>query len=295
MVHHISPRQKEIMYLISKYGVLGSGTIRKILKEPVGTDCLRKSLSRMEEQNLIARIHVGSGGKPEAHWMIPDDDTMKGRALRATGIDPSIFRLKRVRYSHAPHENVCTLVHVSLERQLPKVWIYRESTENFKNLPAHLISKTSEEQGNIPDLCVGVPGRNADPLNSDEGYRWVGIEVDRTSRSKKRIAKRINLYTRRTGFSGLLYLLPTLAAARSVREIYRVRGDKTAYRLRGAASSFLAVGVVPKDLFDVNAMNIWVGDYEIPLSTWLSLFGLSEVHERDRVLSGLASDGGRDT
>jgi hypothetical protein len=293
MLQHISPRQREILALISRYGVLGSNTLHVLLKEVVDRECLRKTLKRMEEQNLISRIFLGSGGAPMAHWMIPDDDTMKGQALRATGLDPKHFRLKRVRYSHAPHEGVCTLVQASLERQMPRLWIYRESTADFRNLPPHLISEHSEESGNIPDLCVGVPGRNADPLISDKGYRWIGVEVDRTSRSKKRIAHRVNLYTKRTGFSGLLYLVPTLAAVKSVREIYLTRGDKSAYRLRGAAQSFLAVGVFPKSLFDVNAMRVWVGEHEIPLSTWLSLFALHDAHERDRELSGMAAGTGR--
>jgi len=286
MLHQISERQKEVLQLLSRYGVLGTKTIQMLVREATRYDCIRKTLKRMEEQDLICKVFTGSEGKPMAYWILPDDETAKGRALKATGLDPKFFRTKRVRYSHVPHESVCTLVHASLERQMPKLWIYRESTADFKNLPGHLISKNSEEQGNIPDLCVGVPGRNADPLISERGYRWIGVEVDRTNRSKVRIARRLNLYTKHTAFSGLLYLLPTPAALRSVREIFLKRTDKSAYRLRGASQSFLALGLCPENLFDVNAMRVWVGEHEIPLGTWISLFGLSEAHERDRVLLG---------
>ena len=285
---HCTPRQTEILTLLSKYGVLGIKTLQTLMKEKIEIRRLRESLLVMESHDLVSRFILGTGGSPMSYWILPDERTARGKALLVSGLEAKYFRCKNARYSHLPHENSCTLVHASLERQMPALWIYRESTATFKNLPGHLISERATDIGNIPDLCVGVPRKNVNSAESDKGYRWISVEVDRTNRSKKRIAQRVNTYTKHTGFSGLLYLVPSKAAVISLREIYATRADKSAYRLRGSTESFLAIGVTPTDLFDVNAMRVWCGKHEIPLSTWLSLFAISESQERDRALSGLS-------
>lgn len=291
MMKLYTPRQIEVLTMLSKYGVLGIKTIHSLMKEKVSIRRLRESLQIMESHDLISRFTLGTGGSPMSYWILPDENTAKGRAIHASGLDAKYFRNKRARYSHIPHENSCTLVQASIERQMPFLWIYRESTAAFKNLPSHLISEKAVDSGNIPDMCVGVPSKTADIAQSNKGYRWIGVEVDRTNRSKKRIAQRLNIYTKHTGFSGLLYLVPNMATVISLREIYSTRTDKNTYRLRGSTKSFLGIGVTPADLFDVNAMRVWWGEHEIPLSTWLSLFALSESHERDQALSGLSPFG----
>lgn len=283
-----TPRQIEILTLLSKYGVLGSKMIQSLLKQNVGMNRLRESLQGMEGRDLICRFNFNPGGTPMSYWMLPDEDSAKGRAIRASGLKEIFFRHKRGRYSHIPHENFCTLVHASLERQMPTLQIIREATKNFGALPKHLISARAEDDGYTPDLCVGVPGKNLVQAQPKSGLRWIAVEVDRSNRSKKRMAQRMNIYTKHTAFSGLLYLVPNVATAKSLREIYVTRGGKNTFRLRGAATSFLAVGTVPNNIFDVNEMSIWCGDHEIPLSAWLSLFALNEAQERDDALSGLS-------
>lgn len=288
MKHSYTPRQIEILTLFVKYGVLGSKVIQSLLKESISSMRLRESLYGMEKRGLVCRVSMGVGGSPMSYWMLPDDASVKSRALQASGLDQKYFRNKRVRYSHIPHESFCTFVHASIERQMPSLWIYRESTAHFKNLPDHLLSETAKENGYTPDLCIGVPRRNADQSLSNTGYRWIAVEVDRTNRSKKRIAQRLNIYSKHTAFSGLLYLVPSESAVRSLMEIYGTRGGKDSFRLRGAANSFLSIGRTENELFDVNSKSIYCNDAVLPLGTWLSLFSVSEAHERDKVLSELS-------
>jgi len=275
-------RQIEILTLMAKYGVLGSKIIQSLLKKPISSIRLRESLYGMEKRGLICRIAMGVGGSPMTYWMLPDEDSVKSHALKASGLDQKFFRNKRVRYSHIPHESFCTYVHASLERQMPTLWVYRESTAHFKSLPDHLLSEMAKESGYTPDLCIGVPKKNANSAHGQAGYRWIAVEVDRTNRSKKRIAQRLNIYTKHSAFSGLLYLMPSEAAMCSLTEIYSTRGGKDSFRLRGAANSFLSIGTVENKLFDVNDKPIYCGGFVLPLGTWLSLFSLSDAHERDR-------------
>lgn len=288
MVSKPSPRQLEVMSLLVRYGVLGIRTIHTLLQVPATMAQLLETLKGMEKRGLVCRLLFHPGGAPMSHWMLPLEQSSQGKALLATGLDVRFLRRKSVRYSHVPHENVCTLVQASLERQMPKLWIVREATSAFENLPKHLLTKLAKEKGYTPDLCIGIPSERADAAQSDAAYRWIAVEVDRSYRSHKRIAQRLNVYTKHTAFSGLLYFMPTPGTKATLQRIYDTRGGKDNLRLHGSAKSFLAIGTVPDSLFDVNAMSVWCGPQEISLATWLSLFSISEAAKRDHALSGFA-------
>lgn len=287
MNRNYTQRQIEILTLLAKYGVLGTRDIRLLLKESVADNRLRESLQSMEARGYICRLALGTGGRPMNYWMLPDEDTAKGRALQVSGLKLKFFRNKRVRYSHIPHESFCTYVHASIERQMPSLLVYREATNHFNTLPDHLLSEKAKENGYTPDLCIGVPSPTANIAHSNKGYRWIAVEVDRTMRSKKRIAQRLNIYTKHTAFSGLLYLVPSESAVRSVMEIYESRGGKNSFRLRGTSDSFLCVGTTENQLFDVSRKPVAVDGKVLSMGTWLSLFSISEAHERDKIFAQL--------
>lgn len=281
-----SPRQLEILLLLAKYGVLGIRTIHTLLKVSATMAQLLETLKGMEKRGLVCRLLFHSGGAPMSHWMLPYEQSSQGQALLATGLDKQFLRRKNVRYSHVPHENVCTLVHASLERQMPKLWIAREATSAVENLPKHLLSRFAKEKGYTPDLCIGIPNERADATQSDVAYRWIAVEVDRSYRSHKRIAQRLNVYTKHTAFSGLLYFMPSVGTHATLQRIYDTRGGKDNLRLHGSSNAFLAIGTVPDSLFDVNSKSVWCGTKEISMATWLSLFSISEAAKRDQTLSG---------
>jgi hypothetical protein len=224
-----------------------------------------------------------------SYWMLPEDERTQEEILAATGLEERFFRRKSVRYSHAPHEGLCTLVHASLERQMPSVLIAREATGTFDDLPSHLLSAFAKRNGYKPDLCVGIPSERADAAYSKSGYRWIAVEVDRSYRSHKRLAQRLNVYTKNTAFSGLLYLMPTMRTQAVLQRIYDTRGGKDTLRLHGSSKAFLTISTVPDALFDVNSKSVWCGEQEISLATWLSLFALKDAQERDDALSRFGS------
>ncbi len=283
-----TPRQVEILRLLAKYGILGIVTIRTLLKEVVTMAQLRETLQGMDKRGLVCRVLFNSGGTPMSYWMLPEEESVQGKALQATGLNEKFLRRKIVRYTHAPHEGICTLVQASLERQMPKLWIAREATSSFDNLPSHLLSIRAKEKGYKPDLCVGIPSERNDPTRTTTSFRWIAVEVDRSYRSHKRLAQRLNVYTKHTAFSGLLYLMPTVGTQAILQRIYDTRGGKDTLRLHGTSNAFLAIATVPGSLFDVNKKSIWCGGQELSLATWLSLFSLKDAEERDHALSGFS-------
>jgi hypothetical protein len=228
--------------------------------------------------------------RPGHYWMIEQNPSSKEIVLARTGLDQSQLRSKNPHWSQYPHEAICTLFQASLERQMPSLWILREATGNFKDLPDHLLSDRIRENGYTPNLCLGIPlERSNASYSGAKAYRWIAVEIDRTHRSHKRIAARANIYSRHTAFAGLLYFMPNEGNRESLTKIYNDRGAKKSLRISGGSDTFLATAVMPQTLFDVNEMKVKCASHTIPLSTWLALFALSEVRQRDANLVSIVS------
>ncbi len=277
-------RQNEVLTLLSKYGVMSSRVLVQLLSDQISMSWLRGLLSNLERKNLIVKASCSIGGSPTHYWMLPDTDSSRSRTALRSGVHTSLFRHKRTRFSHYPHENICTLFQASLERQMPSLKIFRESTNNFDRLPEHLLSERVRENGYTPDICIGIPVHGSENTSSKISFRWIAVEIDRSWRSKKRISQRVNIYARHTAFAGLLYLVPNERDIENLREIYATRGGKESLRILGTRNAFLATAVVPHTLIDISKMKVWCGPHEIFLSTWIAMFAAGESQERDRLL-----------
>lgn len=281
-------RQNEILKLIGRYGVLDSYTLLELLQPRPKLKSLQVTLKRLEKSGLLGSGTPKLRGRSTKYWIFNKSDSALERILARTGLDPSVLRNKSTHWSQYPHEALCSLVQAAVERQMPSLWVLREATGNFKDLPEHLLSERVRKNGYMPDLCIGIPLEKANASYSGaKAYRWIAVEVDRSFRSHKRIAARANIYSRHTAFAGLLYFMPHEGNRETLTHIYANRGAKKSLRISGGSETFLATAVMPEKLFDVNNLSVHCGETTLSLCTWLALFALSEVRQRDSNLQSL--------
>ncbi len=283
-------RQNEILTLLARYGVMSTTTLTQLMSSKISDSWLRESLYILQKRNLVRRGTILLRGRPSQYWTLGNSPKIMEHTMQRTGLNESQMRDKSAHWSSFPHEDLCTIFQASVERQMPSVCILRESTNNFKTLPDHLLSERVKQNGYIPDMCLGIPTRFSKAPISDKGYRWIAVEIDRTHRSHKRMAARANIYTRHTSFAGLLYFMPDERSAHLVTKIYRSRGAASSSRITGGTDSFLATSCVPKSIFDVNTLLVNCGEFELPLPTWLALFSVCETHKRDAALVEFSSN-----
>ena len=284
-------RQIEILGLLARYGVMDRATIAELMSKKVTKRWLRQVLANLASKGLIKKGSVQIGGYPCHYWLLASDQKTLDKVSDLTGIPICQFRDKSAHWSQYPHEAICTKVQATFERQLPYIWVLREASGEFKLLPEHLMSEKVREAGYLPDLCLGVPIIDANNKLVENTYRWIAVEVDRSHRSSKRLAARLNTYSRHTAFSGLLYFVPDEASLQKIETIYTTREAKKALRIKGGSSSFLASAVLPDSLFDVQKMSVKCGAGEMPLVTWLALISLRETHKRDEGMSACLPKG----
>jgi len=275
-------RENQILSLLARYGVMDTRTLKMLMGASLGDSHIRHLLRNLRLKGLVHKKSHTLNKFSANYWMLKNEPILQQAALKKGGLSADDLRHKRLHWSQVPHENLCTILHASFERSIRGLWIIREGSEGFKDLPAHIISKRVRDNGYLPDMCIGVPSYDANTGFSDGSYRWIAVELDRTDRSRDRISRRMNIYSRHTNFDGLLYLTAEeLKTSKKMRRLYNDDGAKEAYRIEGGKDTFLALGVAPNRLFDPNQVLIKCGKHKIPLSSWIALFAFADVDRRD--------------
>jgi hypothetical protein len=277
--------------MIAKYGVMSSRTVWELLDKRVSYGAVRKLLNRLEERGLLVRPTGLIGGQPAHYWMLSKERGALAETARLTMIPESALLQSKMRYTHFPHEDLCTLFQFSVECSDPRIKVLRNKRGIHPELPDHLISATSKDLGYCPDLCLGIPHYRDGDLSMPSRYVWLAVEIDRSYRTTSRLARRLNVYTKHTGFAGVLYFMPSRETARRLHEIYGRRVSKDAFRLIGSQNVFVATAPIEKSLFSPKELSVLVAGQEIALADWFLIFSGAERERRDHFFETMRNDG----
>lgn len=284
-------KQNEVLYLIAKYGVMSSRTVWEILDKKISYGAVRKLLNKLEERGLIVRPTGLAGGQPMHYWILSREKAAMAETIRITGISPDIILQTKMRYTHFPHEDLCTLFQSAVERGDPRIKVLRNKRGLHPQLPTYLFTKSLLDLGYCPDLCLGIPQYSDADWTVPSRYVWLAVEIDRSYRTTKRLARRLNVYTKHTMFSGVLYFLPSRGTAKGVSDLYEKRGGKDATRLLGGRNVFLASAQVQKSRSLFWNLKVFVGGHEIPLKDWILIFSAVPQERRDTFFQEMLNKG----
>ena len=284
-------KQNEVLQLIAKYGVMSSRTVWEALDKRIGYAAVRKLLNKLEDRGLIVRPTELFGGQPVHYWMLSREKKALAEIVRLTGLSEDQIVQSKMRYTHFAHEDLCTLFQLSMLGGDSRIKVLRNKHGLAPELPSHLMSKNIIDQGYCPDLCLGIPQYSDTDWSKPSRYAWLAVEIDRSYRTAARLAKRMNVYTKHTLFSGVLYFMPSTGTAKDLQDLYARRGGKDALRLLGTKTSFLASAQLVKSRFSHWKLNVFVGGHEISLKNWLLLFSAVQPDKRDKYLEEMLNKG----
>ena|GEM_PF-2385323 len=284
-------KQNQVLFMIAKYGVMSSRTVWELLDKKISYGAVRKLLNKLEERGLIVRPTELFGGQPVHYWMLSREKKSIAETVRLTGLPESQIVQSKMRYTHFAHEDLCTLFQLSMERGDPRIKVLRNKRGLNPELPAHLMMKRIVDQGYCPDLCLGIPQYSDTDWSKPSRYVWIAVEIDRSYRTATRLARRMNVYTKHTLFSGVLYFMPSSGTAKDLQNLYARRGGKDSLRLLGTKTAFLASAQLEKSRFSHWNLKVFVGGHEISLKDWLLIFSAVPRERRDKFLEEMLNKG----
>jgi len=282
-----APRQSQVLSLIIKYGLISTKTLWELMDKEVSLHQVRATLYELHKKNLIISPNEIFGPTALKYWSLPLDSKRLQTISKIMEVPFEELRHSAVRFNEYPHEDLCTLVQVSIERIDSNIKVFRARARKYYGIPDHLISTKIKRLGYCPDLIVRLPVHAGAGELKPDSYRWIAVEVDRTYRTHKRLSHRLNIYAKHTHFGGLLYFMPTSGSAKKLHRIYETRVDKESYRLRKSSQTFLATAAPPKTLFDANVLRVFLGTCEMRLLDWLAVFSMSTGENRDEFMNKL--------
>jgi hypothetical protein len=270
-----APRQSQVLALIIKYGLISTKTVWELMDREISLHQVRGILYELQKKNLIISPNQIFGPTALKYWSLPLDSKRLRSISQIMEFPFEELRHSAVRFNEYPHEDLCTIIQASIERVDSSLKVFRARARKYFGIPDWLISARIKRLGYCPDLILRLPVYEGAGEMKPNAYRWIAVEVDRTYRTRKRLAQRLTVYTKHTQFGGLLYFLPTSGSAKKLHQIYEIRGGKENLRLHNGHETFLATAVPPKSLFNPDELKVFVGTGETRLLDWLAIFSMS--------------------
>lgn len=269
----INVRGDEVLRLLATHEALSFGALRSLTEPPITEKKLRLALSRLSKKQIITRRRF---------------DQFGGTAMFYEIAEPfrSDLNLGKVHSSMLMHNDVCALTVETLRR----VFRHTSFVTEFK-IPkdpslVHVMKYQKGVRDSLPDILMVIPDKTA------QRSTFIAFEIERFTKSTKRLMRKLRRYGAGTLLDGVVYLAPERNILRVVADRYKLVVAEKAARIRHYKEHFLVTAGHPtKQMLGFKDPQNALGE-AISLIDWIHRLSSTSMSERsDRAF--LAGGGAR--
>lgn len=271
----------KILDALREYGILSIRSLSEILDYRDAVE-LRERVLRLEHAHYLRRRIYHLRGQTSIAFQINQDRRAREKVAELLGGNIEGLRQRALRGADFMHEDFISRVQFRLRNAFKlahciRDWRYWESSEARKLLP-----KGFDDLSLLPDLtlALSVEDEGAATTTSPRRLAWIGVEIERTEKSRARLRQKLKFYAARSAFDGVLYLSPTNELLDIQRRIFSQEVVGATTRIAHYPEGFLAQGILSASSFDPRLMSVRCGAHRLPLATWLHFLASTKTMGR---------------
>ncbi len=260
-ITHPNIRGEQVIRLLTIHGALSFGALRQILTPPITEKRLRDVLARLVKSGMIRRRLIHQDGGSASYYDIAEPHR-------------SDLGLPTVHSFLLTHNDLCVLAVELLRKSFPEANYVREHdiprTKEYRNVMKY----ENGTRDALPDMLMVIRP------HANEGATYIAIEIERSTKSTKRLLKKFSKYGARTLLDGIIYLSEDLRVLSALTSRYQAGGAGRALRVRHYKDHFFLVAGCPtKRLFEVsNPRNSL--DRPVSLISWIHTLATTPMAKR---------------
>ena len=276
MANQVQPyvRRLQLLRAFHENGPLSNRTLLKIIQPPMSERRLRRATKRLHDRGLIAKCHGGLPKNAGNYYQLCRSGKAREEIQR-------LLKLSEVLPSHAPfrgqdlyHSETCAIWLNRFKALLPEANVIREEQFVHQRDISYLLQAKFDELDLKPDLLIRAPNYyNAGQAN-------IAIEVERFTKSRKRLTQKLRKLAGRTFLDGLIYICCEDTNADVIREVYLNEVKHRAHRIKPYGDHFLLF--IKNDNVDFKSPVSMVNSALKPVSiiSWLGLLRSIPIDKR---------------
>jgi len=229
----LRPRGKQVLNALYEHGPLSTSTLKEILSPTITTRRLNEITKRLYDVGLVINRHSS----------VP---TNAGRYLELSTSKPAkqflsdILNVSQEMLSRVPggtneleHWQECAIWVTRFKNLFPKSTLIRDFQISSDQKALNTLLMEARDIDLLPDLLLRMPKLD------DKGYITVAIEIERTKKSRFRLAQKLRKFSTQTKLDGVVYICRNESIAASLRNVYLDRIIPKALRVKHYGLNFL--------------------------------------------------------
>ena len=278
-------RGVEVIRLLHKYGVLSSRTLRMMMNPMPERRQLAKTLRLLHTRGLIVRQAQHFHGSPSPYHFLSQSRRARLKLAKILNLELADLSQRRLRYSHMMHEDMLSELQFNIEKHFPGAITVRDWQIHRSKVPELVMPRTLSKEDFYPDLIVGIKGSvQAEGNSKKSSIRWIVIELERSRKRHARVHLKLRDYAERTGFDGLLYVVPESVLEKRYQYYFRDKGAAKALHLRGLTEGYFATTHLPDDGFEISEHRLQLGKWQTTILKWMNFLLHTTKHSRREIL-----------
>lgn len=259
----IGERGRQILQTLFENGPSSSATLRAVIEPPMNERKMNAAIRRLRDLGLVRNRHTSVRSFAGRYHELASGDGH--RMILSQLLNTPLERFKTIPggTEALEHWQECTVWAKRLHTLFPDAKVVRDF-ELAKN--AALLERTrltGAEGELLPDLLLCFPRIRADldPL-------FVGIEIERTQKSRQRIGQKLRRFATQSALDTVLYLCPRPKLGQKIAQSFVVKKCAEVFRIEHFANNFLLIADSQRqNAHEIHALNPF-GE-AIALTEWI--------------------------
>lgn len=281
-------RSLTLLNHLALYGTVSAKTLAWMLNRPARR--VRESLDLLHKRRLITKLSLTVGGFPALYVQLAQSPRVRSQLATLLGCKPEDLGQRGFPITQLQHEDMCARLHYRIKKEFPEYVVVRDWQINRGQIPEAILPKSFVRDGLIPDLVIAIPATTFDSAWSRDGFRWVGVELERTRKKIDRIKEKLNLYARDTRFDAILYILPEKIMIENLRDYFEQSVAARVPRIRDFKEAFFARTILGEEDQNLALMRLLCGPRTLSFSTWARLIASTSCLTRGDAWRTLPAD-----
>ena len=226
-------RRKQILLALNDNGPLSVEILAKIIRPRMSARSVQYAIKRLRERQLVVP-HFGSAHYNAGHFFRITHD-LEGRERIAKWLNLPTWQLRQPKFfsKELEHSVQCDLWEALLRDKFADAEILRDIQLLKRKLKQSSAPMDQAQADLVPDLLVQFRSARRDDSVS------VGVEIERTRKSERRLAIKLYKIIARTQLDGLIYVCEDGKVKDAIRAVLARQKILESPRIRHYGNAFL--------------------------------------------------------
>lgn len=208
-------RGPQVLAILKSNGPLSFYGLSSLVTPPMTAPRLHETLGRLLKKKLIVKRHEKVYRGHGTFYQIPQELPKRRAVANILECEPDVLRQFQYRSRDLLHAELCALWRRELQKVFPDAIVLRDFEIRHSDLAKQAMIGVSNQRDMTPDIIMMfVKNSHAEPVR-------IAVEIERSQKATVRLHGRIQKYSKKTAFDGVIYICSEERLADLVSNLYR--------------------------------------------------------------------------